>query len=500
MAELVDALDLGSSAARRGGSSPSTRTSFLFIPSWDPFLNSSNMLVERKDIDKLNIQLGITIDPDDYKEAFDTQLQKQGKKVQLKGFRKGKVPKSYLKKVFGKSVLAEVVLSKTSDSLSGYIQENELSTLGRPLPSSSHDSIDFDPNNLETYKFTFDIGLEPEFDVKGVESTDSYVKPKVIVDDAMITDELDRARLRMGKEVEVESGAEENDRIQIEAKEKDGEDVRTATFHVLMSMLGDSKVKKTLQSSKVGDVFEFNPFTLEKDATSDHVKKHILGLEEDDDGDVSEVWTGQILAIKRIEKADLDETFFKNFFGEEIQDEASAREAIKNEIEAFYNRQGEALLFRSFQDRLLEVNDVDMPADFLKRWLESEKVEQNAQQEEQVSTEVGDEELGHFLKGLRWTIIRDKIAEKGEVEVSEDELTQYFVNNVKQYLGAYAADEALITHSAQRLMQNPEQVRKAYETIKDDKVFKYISDQVKVNTEDVTKDELEKRIEEVRQS
>lgn len=457
------------------------------------------MLIERKDKDNLNVQLHITVKPEDYEAKFEEELLRQGKKVQLKGFRKGKVPKSYLKKAFGKSVLADIVLNETSRSLSEFIQEEKLNTLGRPLASEEQGPMDFDPMEIGTYNFVFDIGLEPEFEVAGVDEKDVYKRPVVEVDEAEVDDEMDRARLRMGTEKSVEGDIEENDRLELNATELNGEgEPHKATFQVLVNMIGDEKVMKKIKKSKVGDEFEFNPFTLEKNAKEHYVKKHMLAL-EDEDAEIGDKWKATIESIKRIDKADLDEEFLKGFFGDEVKTEEEAREKMRDQISEFYRRQGEALLFRSFQDALLEKNKVELPEEFLQRWLKTEKEEQNARQEEQISTDISDEEWADFKRGLTWTIIRDKIADQGKVEVTDQEILHHFMNSIRQYLGAYAADENLLRHSAERLMQNQEQVRKAYETIKDDKVFNYIVTQVTIKDDKVNKEELEKRIEAVKQ-
>ncbi len=453
------------------------------------------MQIEKNDIDSLNAKLSIQLEPGDYENRYAEELQKQGKKMSLKGFRKGKVPKSYLKKVLGKSVLAEVVFDEVNRSLSGYIEENKLKLLGGPIPSEDQSQIDFDPDQKTTYNFSFDIAFEPEFDITGVSEDATYEKVVVEVTDAMIDEEIEKARKRLGKEVEIEKGTEDNDRIELSAVELENGEVKegglTANIKLLVSMIADEKLKSEIKGSKLGDSFSFNPYDLEKDASEHHVKHHILAI-EDDSIEVSKEWKGELTKIIRIAPADLDEEFFKKYFGEENDTEEKAREILRKEIGAFYNRQGEALLFRTFQDRLLQENDFDLPEAFMKKWLD------NQQQEGQQET-MTDEAFQNFIKGLRWTIIRDKIGLQGEVEVQAEEIQHYFMAQIRQYMGPYGADENLLQHSAQRLMQDNEQVRKAYETIKDDKVFQYISSQVKTTEKSISTEELESLIESVRQ-
>ena len=107
------------------------------------------MHIERKDIDTLNAQLVLKLETSDYSAKFEDELQKQGKKVSLKGFRKGKVPKTYLKKVLGKSVLAEVVLGEVNKTLSEYVEKEGLKLLGGPIASEEQEDMDEGNNEAE---------------------------------------------------------------------------------------------------------------------------------------------------------------------------------------------------------------------------------------------------------------------------------------------------------------------------------------------------------------
>ena len=69
---------------------------------------------------------------------------------------------SLVKKMYGKSVLAEEVNKLLSDSVYKYIQDNKVNILGEPLPNEDKQkAIDFD--TMEEFEFLFDIALAPEF-------------------------------------------------------------------------------------------------------------------------------------------------------------------------------------------------------------------------------------------------------------------------------------------------------------------------------------------------
>ena len=58
--------------------------------------------VVKEDIDQLNAVLKVQIGREDYEDKFKTELKKISKTASLKGFRKGKTPMGFLKKMYGK--------------------------------------------------------------------------------------------------------------------------------------------------------------------------------------------------------------------------------------------------------------------------------------------------------------------------------------------------------------------------------------------------------------
>ncbi|MBL4709963.1 MAG: trigger factor family protein, partial [Flavobacteriales bacterium] len=95
------------------------------------------MEVVRKDIDKLNAEITIKIQENDYKEQVGVALTKYRKQANLPGFRKGMVPMGMVKKMVGTNLLVEQVNKVLSDSLYKYIGEEKLDLLGNPLPKQA---------------------------------------------------------------------------------------------------------------------------------------------------------------------------------------------------------------------------------------------------------------------------------------------------------------------------------------------------------------------------
>ena len=85
-------------------------------------------------------------------------------KAQMPGFRPGMVPAGLVKKMYGKGILADVLNKKVGEGLQKHIEDNKIQILGDPLPSENAPRIDLD--HEDTFTFSFDIAVAPEFDAK----------------------------------------------------------------------------------------------------------------------------------------------------------------------------------------------------------------------------------------------------------------------------------------------------------------------------------------------
>ena len=131
------------------------------------------MNLTKRQIDDLNIELTLEIAPEDYSEAVRKRLAERRKMAEFKGFRKGMVPASLIKRVYGEQALADAVNEVIGKSLDDYINENKLHLLGEPLSSESQPELVWEDGNAFT--FVFDAALSPEVKV-AVEAADTVNK------------------------------------------------------------------------------------------------------------------------------------------------------------------------------------------------------------------------------------------------------------------------------------------------------------------------------------
>lgn len=454
--------------------------------------------VVREDIDNLNAVLTVTIAQDEYEPKFKQQLKKYRDQAQIKGFRKGKTPNSVLKKMFGKNILADIVNEMIQEKMVSYLREEELNLLGQPLPSDKQEEVEFDLKNLQDYIFKFDIGLAPDFEVQGLDESNTFEKYKVTPKEEDITSDLENARKRMGEMIHSEDNISAEDLVKFKAQELDNEAIKTtgitAEFSVPVEKMTAAAKEKVL-AAKVGDTFHYPLDEIEAEIDATYVKKYYLDLEDEEAEALSNLnFHLTIEDATHVEPAEMNEAFFQQVFNnEEVKTEEQARAEIAKNIEKYYNNQADALLYRDFQERLLEMNDLQLPGDFLKRWILSSN--------ENATPQGVDAEFAAFTKNLQWSLITEKIAQAADIQVSQEELMAALKNRVMGYLqGNPGLGDEFVQMMVSRLMQDEQQVRQVQDEIMAEKLHDAIAEKVTITPKEVSADDFEAILKEAQES
>lgn len=451
--------------------------------------------VVRQDLDNSSAILTVTVTREELKPKLDAELKRFRQRTPIKGFRAGQVPMDYVRKLYGASIFGDTLNDLLADKLYGYLRDAKLDVLGQPLPSEDQEKFSFKISDPDPeYSVKYEVGFVPSFELKGLDKTVPFERLTISNLDHLAETDLQYARNRMGERLQVEDTILENDMVRIASRELDGDTPKEGGLEtditVLVKTITDDAVRNQLLTLKKGDTLRFNARTLENYPKEEAYRKYILSLDPADDRVVGEWFDGTIEEVTRIEEAELDEEFYKNYFGNDaITTQEAAIEEVKKGISGFYDIRSNALLMRSFQERLMAENQVDLPEKFLKRWL---KVTNQGK----LSEEAIEQEYPAFVENLRWTIIRDDIKAKLGAEVTEEDVKAAFADKVRGYFGV-AIPESLIESSVERLMQNEKDVDDTRRDLETDKIFKVIRDQVSVVDKAIHSDEFHKIIEAV---
>lgn len=443
--------------------------------------------VVREEIDNLNSVLTIVLEKAEVENKLKTELSKYREKAQMKGFRKGKTPDTMLRKLYGKGLLADIVNDFLQHQLYDYIIENKLEVLGQPMPSDNHPEVDLDPLQVQDYTFKFDLGIAPEFDIKGIDASSVYEKYAVEIGDERVDEELAKARKRFGKRVVSEAEIHAEDMVKLQLAELEADTVKEGGIQNNFSLLLDNAedgAKAILTGHKVGDTLKMDVFELEKDRDEAFVRRYFLGLEKEDEREITErVYQITIEEASRIEPAEIGEEFYNTYFGEgRVSTEEEAREAIRKDYGQFFDQQANALLFRDIQERLLAENQLPLPEAFLKRWILTSN--------EKATPESVEEGFEAFAKSLQWSLIRNKAARQFGIQVTEQDLKNYFANRVLSYFGGQISDMSMINGMVDRLMQDEKQVDQAGDEVMLDKLQAEINAIVTLNLKPVPEEEF----------
>lgn len=447
--------------------------------------------VVRHDGDNLSAVLELTVTQEDYLPKLNSELNAYRKKVQMKGFRKGKTPMSYIKKMYGREILSDILNELIQKEIAAYLANEKLQILGQPLPSDDQEKIDFNVNEPIDYTFKFDIGLAPEFEIEGLTEDDAFERYAAEVKDELIEKDIEVARKRMGTRKSVDDEIEENDVITFDAEELEGDEIKengwASTFEIHVDYINDENLKKELIGKGLGTKVRFNIFEIEKNSTEESVRKYLLNVEEsDEDVVIGEYFEGEVKEIKRLEPAELNQEFFDKMFSEaEISSLEELKTKIESEIVQYYDRQSEQLLYRDFQDHLLEKNQLELPHEFLKRWLQVTSEEGKAP--------VGDKEYETFTKNIQWSLVRSKIINKFDLIVEEDDIFEGFKQRVRNYFHG-GVNELVILNTANRLMDDQHQVEQLSRELMSDKVYEAIRSVVTVKDKKIDSEEFDQII------
>lgn len=446
--------------------------------------------VVRRDIDNLNTELTVVITTKDYEPKVKAALKKQSKQMQLKGFRKGKTPVSYVRKMYGQAILADEVNKLIEETLNNYIKENKLKLLGYPIPSEDQKSYNFELDALEDFSFKFDLGMAPDFDLNSLDGNTFSVHGVAVPAD-MVDKDMEAMQKRHGDRQNIEEDIQDNDIVEFEAIEladgKARDNGWAADFSVLVKDTTDA-LKATLLTKKKGDKININMYEVEKEKSKEHVIKYLYGASNEDDmTDVGADFEATIVEVSRIAKPEMNAAFFDKAFGEGvITSEEEARAKIEKDIASYYDKQADALLYREFQDSLMENNEIVLPDEFLKRWI-------NTSNNSQDRPDISDKEYEGFAKNLRWSLIQGKLVEHHGVEVASEDVFEYIKDKIRGYFGGYG-DELVILNTANRLMQDEKQVEQAYQELLADRMLAAMREKVTLKTDKISIEEFDKII------
>jgi len=431
----------------------------------------------------------ITIDVvgNDYAEKVDKVLKDYRKTAVIPGFRKGKTPMGIINKKYRTSVIVEEVNKLIQDELYKHITEQKVRVLGSPMPL---ETSEIDWENQVDFKFEYEIALAPEFDVK-ITNKDKLNFYKIKADSKLVDHYCTDIAKKYGKMSNPEI-SQEGDLVfcAINQLDVDGNIMKNGIQNeatVSMDHITDKKIQKHFVGVKTNDVITVNvmkAFTNHADLGAmlsvSHEVIHNLTSEE---------FQFTVKNINRLQPADLNTELFDKVYGEAtVKNIKEFKAKIQAEAEGQLVGESDRMLKHDVVTYFVEKLKLQMPNDFLKRWLVQTS-------EQPITMEMLDNEYDMYSKSLQWQLIENKILENYEIKVTQDDVVTHTKKligmQMKQY-GQPEGNDAQLTDIATNILKNEEERKKVYDKIFDERTLAVYKENFKLTEKSISYDDFVK--------
>jgi trigger factor len=385
--------------------------------------------------DSLNALIKVTLNEADYQEKVEKKIKDYAKKAAINGFRPGKVPPGIIRRMYGRSIKVEQINDLATNSLMEYIKQEQLSLLGSPLLSADQQEASIDWDAQRDFEFKFDIGLRPQF-TPVVGPQIALTAYKVVVDEAAIDKFIAQQQSMLARPEPVEV-VDAQTTLYGRLVTASGEPVELPPLELTnpgptpepprMVMgantegYGLIEMRKLAPAhhdlflgKKAGDQITFDLRTLfptpkEVEELTGFEAEHAAHLQ----GEF--VLTLQDIQVKK--DLEVNQDFFDKVLGPgKVTDEEGFRAHIRALFQRRYDILTSDQLVVDFQKEIKQANPVALPAEFLKRWLASNRD----------SAEENIDDTYAKLEGeFQWEILRNNLAKANNVSVNQDDVLQY---------------------------------------------------------------------------
>ncbi len=291
------------------------------------------MQISKTEVQDMMAKLTLVVEPADYSEQVEKEIRSIRQRANIPGFRPGKVPASLVRKMYGKSVLAEVLNKVLSEKMYEYIREEKLNILGEPL-SNEEETPELDLDNQDTFTFVFDIALAPEFNCK-LTGSNKVPLYEVTVTDEMVDRQVKAYAMRYGKmESRPEPTDDEKKPEEGEAAPEEGEKKEPT---IIPAPIDQDLFDKVYGEGVVKSEQEF------RDKVRENMKRTL-----DKDAEFRFGIDVKAAVMKKMEKVALPEAFLKRWL------KTANKELTDEQIEKDWSATIDSLRWQLAKDQLVE--------------------------------------------------------------------------------------------------------------------------------------------------
>lgn len=419
----------------------------------------------------------------DYLPKVEEKIREYSRKMNIKGFRQGKVPAGVVRKMYGRSILVEEVNHMLSHSVSDYIKEKKLKVLGDPMPNQEKARL-IDWEVQKDFEFEFQIGLVEDFSIEL--SKKANVKSYTIeVDQKVIDEAVADMKRRFGNITNPEvSGASDN----LFGEAADAAGVKKSSY-IQIEKLNKAEQKKFIGLKKDDEV----TFDIEKLSSDPAVLSQAVNSTEEESKDLKGTYTLKVSTISHMDPAEMNQELFDKVFGKDVvKSEEEFLTKIRATISENYQRESNHLLEHEIQHYFVDHTKINMPDTFLKTWLKTSG-------DGKITDEVIGKEFDAYKDGLKWDLIKNKIADDHKINIESAEVRQRAKLLIAQQFGGAAIMDQLgdkFDSIADNYLSGQdgkgENFMRLYQQIRHEKIMTVVKEHITLSEKKVSLDEFKK--------
>lgn len=424
----------------------------------------------------VNARLVVSISEADYKPQVDKNLKDYRKRANIKGFRPGMVPMQMVQKMFGKSILIDEINSVLGKAVPNYIKENNLSLVGDPMPLNEFENpIDWDTQT--EFSFSYDLGLAGEFtvDFEKIPTISTY---EIEATEKEVEETIENLKQNSGEQIHPDS-VEDGDMLFGVFTQGEWTEKSAIPFKAIKD-----EAKATFIGAAKGDTITF-------DLQATFVDEKSIELATGNKTGLTGEVTFTIEDITRNGVAELNQAFFDKVLGEgKVNSEEEFRKEILEIIKSNYKREAEYLLRIDAEKALLENIAIELPEEFLRKWL----IQVN---EGKFTPEQIDADFENVKKDIRLNLIKNEVATQNEIKVEYPEVLERTKEMIRGQFGMYAPADNSMDEMIERIANGyltdknkQDNFMKMFNEVYAAKVSDVIVSKVKTESKNITVDEF----------
>ncbi len=408
VAELADALDLGSSAQQAWGFESPLSHNFYNLILEDCLDVQVNQISDSKQEVEINLEYN-EIQPeiqDAYKE--------ESKKIQVDGFRKGKAPMGIIKKLYGEAIEYKASEKIATKKFWDAVDQENL----KPISTPSLIDINFEPGKTLSFKVSFDI--KPILTIKDYKGLE-IEKPVFKLKDEDVEKELNYLLKPYLVYQEVDTVEDSSCKLTVNLSklDADGNVAEAPASENMQIDLSDEKVNPIIvensKGKKVGESFNF-----------DFVDEHYHGEELH-----KEEFHYSVL-INKIEKAvesNISEDIIKKVSANKSTTMDELREQLRTNLVDYQTRQSDEIYINTLLNDIVKNNEFTPPSGFVET-VHKRLIDVEIENAKRYKVKNPDEKaISDYLKpraewNAKWQIIMENIAGLENITISDAELEE----------------------------------------------------------------------------